>query len=333
MLSGPSLAGQKSFVGSGTGSGSLLLRRPSLTAAELETQRQLQSQGQGQSGPSTSTPPAVAPSPTKAKPKTSPQIPTGTFSAKVKQNGDVRKVSDDKRIRKERAAQFHFMKTVKPVLKRWRERAAGHLKWAKAVERSDAYSKKVREQKSRGEIQHVNGKKRRESSGHEDEEDTQSDRSSRASREEKRKVRRRTSKKGEAPYTDEELADRLREVSVTLYLSLCRISRSLYVRFQNHEQHEQRWKRGSLLDAARSHIISIAEGFLFDYRIWLSTNPDNDETAIWVDRKFDVPKSGQWFADSVFSIPLKEGDLDSTSPGLIVFERTPHEGAKDAIER
>lgn len=228
MLSGPSLAGQKSIVGSGAGAGSLLLRRPSLTAAELETQRQLQSQGQGQGGPSTSTPPPVAPSPTKAKPKTSPQISTSTFSAKVKLNGDGKKAADDK-IRKERAAQFDFMKTVKPILKRWRERAAGHLKWVKAVERSDAYSKKVREQKSRGEIQHVNGKKRRESSGHEDEEDTQSDRSSRASREEKRKIRRRTSKKREEPRSDEMLADRLREVSVTFYLSLSGNSHSSYV--------------------------------------------------------------------------------------------------------
>lgn len=228
MLSGPSLAGQKSIVGSGAGAGSLLLRRPSLTAAELETQRQLQSQGQGQGGPSTSTPPPVAPSPTKAKPKTSPHISTSTFSAKVKLNGDGKKAAGHK-IRKERAAQFDFMKTVKPILKRWRERAAGHLKWVKAVERSDAYSKKVREQKSRGEIQHVNGKERRESSGREDEEDTQSDRSSRASREEKRKIRRRTSKKREEPRSDEMLADRLREVSVTFYLSLSGNSHSSYV--------------------------------------------------------------------------------------------------------
>lgn len=52
-----------------------------------------------------------------------------------------------------------------------------------------------------------------------------------------------------------------------------------------------------------------------------------------MDRKFDVPKSGEWFADNVFSISLKEGDTDSASPGLIVFERTPHEGAQDDIER
>ncbi|OBZ73222.1 hypothetical protein A0H81_07192 [Grifola frondosa] len=32
-----------------------------------------------------------------------------------------------------------------------------------------------------------------------------------------------------------------------------------------------------------------------EWRIWLSMNPGNDQTAIWLEHKFDVPASGDWF--------------------------------------
>lgn len=222
MLNGPSLAGKNSFVASGAGSGSPLIRRPSLTAAELEAQRQLQSQGQSQPGSSTPTPPAavpaVAPSPTKAKAKTSPQIPTKVSPSKVKVNGDSRKAAGDKRSKQEKAILFDLMRTAKPIFRRWREMAAGHLEWAKAVERSDVYSRKVRNQRSRREMKHTNGKKRRESFEDEEEEGAQSERSSRHSWEERRKIKRRTLTRATNPRTDEQLAVRLREVGVVLNL-------------------------------------------------------------------------------------------------------------------
>jgi nuclear mRNA export protein SAC3 len=76
---------------------------------------------------------------------------------------------------------------------------------------------------------------------------------------------------------------------------------------------------------------------LLDWRIWLSMNPDRDGTAIWLEKKFDVPSSGQWESEYVFSIPLSVGPSSSTSatpsPGIIIFECTPLEGVTDELER
>ncbi len=72
------------------------------------------------------------------------------------------------------------------------------------------------------------------------------------------------------------------------------------------------------------------------WRIWLSTNVENDGTAIWLDRKLDVPGAGQWVSKVVFSIPLdsrpQQPELPE-SPGLILFERTPLGDIDDPIER
>lgn len=72
------------------------------------------------------------------------------------------------------------------------------------------------------------------------------------------------------------------------------------------------------------------------WRIWLSTNAENDGTAIWLDRKLDVPGAGQWVSKVVFSIPLDskpEASTSPESPGLILFERTPLGDIDDPIER
>jgi hypothetical protein len=70
----------------------------------------------------------------------------------------------------------------------------------------------------------------------------------------------------------------------------------------------------------------------FDYCLWLSLNPENDSTAIWVERKFDMPNAGAWASERVFSIPLVPGAA-SRSPGLVVFECTPSYGVDDEIEK
>lgn len=64
-------------------------------------------------------------------------------------------------------------------------------------------------------------------------------------------------------------------------------------------------------------------------------NPESDATAIWLEQKFDVPDSGNWESDSVFSMPLAKGEASRSqgSPGVIVFECTPLEGVQDEIER
>jgi len=62
-------------------------------------------------------------------------------------------------------------------------------------------------------------------------------------------------------------------------------------------------------------------------------NPESDGTAIWLERKFNIPASGHWSSETIFSIPLGNGGDSPVSPGLIVFERTPVEGITDEIER
>jgi len=64
-------------------------------------------------------------------------------------------------------------------------------------------------------------------------------------------------------------------------------------------------------------------------------NPDSDATAIWLERKFDVPASGSWASESVFSIPISSVDGPPTSgyPGLIVFECSPLGDITDDLEK
>ena len=73
------------------------------------------------------------------------------------------------------------------------------------------------------------------------------------------------------------------------------------------------------------------------WQIWLSMNPESDATAIWLERKFDIPASGSWASDSIFAIPLSpevlSGSTVSGSPGVIVFECTPLGDVADNLEK
>lgn len=113
--------------------------------------------------------------------------------------------------------------------------------------------------------------------------------------------------------------------------------RTFYVLFhQNHEEHEQRWAKGSFLQAIRKNVAKLNPATLkLPWNIWLSMNPESDATAIWLERKFDVPASGAWASETVFSIPLSSaGGLDSVGyPGLIVFECTPLGDVTDELEK
>lgn len=102
---------------------------------------------------------------------------------------------------------------------------------------------------------------------------------------------------------------------------------------QNHEEHERRWAQGSFLQCIRQHIKHRAGVYPRSWCVWLSMNPESDGTAIWLEKKFDVPASGQWDSELIFSIPLATSDSSEGWPGLLVFECTPLEGIKDEIER
>jgi hypothetical protein len=105
-------------------------------------------------------------------------------------------------------------------------------------------------------------------------------------------------------------------------------------RHQNYKENERRWIKGSFLQAVRTHIKSEYGSTLPKWRIWVSMNLENDGTAIWLEHKFDAPESGRWESENVFSIPLREKDVSSsTSPGMIVFECTPLGHVSDELER
>lgn len=70
------------------------------------------------------------------------------------------------------------------------------------------------------------------------------------------------------------------------------------------------------------------------WRTWVSLNPDNDSTAIWLEKKFNIPASGNWIPSStIFGIPIggPEGADASVPehPGLVVFECSPLDGLEE----
>lgn len=109
--------------------------------------------------------------------------------------------------------------------------------------------------------------------------------------------------------------------------------------FQNQEEHQRRWAQGSFLRTVRKRVAELSpdEESHAAWRTWLTLNTENDGTAIWLEHKFDLPHSGEWISDSVFSMPAiphnGDGRLSLGSPGLVIFERSPLEGIPDSIER
>ena len=72
-----------------------------------------------------------------------------------------------------------------------------------------------------------------------------------------------------------------------------------------------------------------------EFRVWISLNQVHDGTAIWLEKKFNIPDAGKWETEIVFSVPLAgevAPDADGF-PGLILFECTPLEGVDDELER
>ena len=107
---------------------------------------------------------------------------------------------------------------------------------------------------------------------------------------------------------------------------------------QSHEEHQKRWARGSFLKAIRVRVIVGAPDGVYppQWRVWLSTNSESDATAIWLEHKLDVPDSGEWLTDKVFSIPVLPKTRNPPSPGcpgLILFERTPLEDLDDDLQK
>jgi len=102
---------------------------------------------------------------------------------------------------------------------------------------------------------------------------------------------------------------------------------------QNHEENERRWATGTFTRSLRERLER--EHLPPDWLVWLSINQDNDGTAIWLQRKFDVPSSGTWLSDKIFQIGPATSTVgaEGGAPGLIVFECTPFEDLDDELEK
>ncbi|KAF8814570.1 hypothetical protein BYT27DRAFT_7249958 [Phlegmacium glaucopus] len=200
---------------------------------------------------------------------------------------------------------------VKNCFKRWLKVAVDKAAWLEACQHGDAYREKLHNRSLPApQLSLTNGKRRMSDTGI-------------ASGEvnsppaQRKRARRRISSQYHPPRTDEELAKRFKE---------------------NHEEHELRWAQGSFLQVVRKHVNTRwAATSQLPWQIWLSMNPESDATAIWLERKFDIPVSGSWASDSIFTIPLSSevsnGSTASGSPGMIVFECTPLGDVADNLEK
>lgn len=69
------------------------------------------------------------------------------------------------------------------------------------------------------------------------------------------------------------------------------------------------------------------------WNVWLGLNQNNDRTAIWLEEKFDVPSTGFWESEAIFSIHMRAKSREPFYPGLIIFECTPLDDIPDELER
>lgn len=202
--------------------------------------------------------------------------------------------------------------SVKKYFKLWMKKATDHAIYTEALRRSETYKEKIHRHRLSSSVSSIEDKERPS--------EAKKRRMSSSSTPEPvsgKRSRRRISSDYRPPVSDEELARRLKE---------------------NHEEHQRRWARGTFLEAIRHRVRTATadEDYPPEWRIWLSTNTVNDGTAIWLETKFDVPESGEWHAEGIFSIPVLpkiDNPPSPGAPGLIVFERTAMDGVGDVLER
>ncbi|PAV15040.1 SAC3 domain-containing [Pyrrhoderma noxium] len=201
--------------------------------------------------------------------------------------------------RRDKADFFRRTRGLIPELfKIWREKTDKEVEWKMACKRDEEYRKKKKGTSSS--LTKSSSYKRQRSASDAAQEQTR----------DRRRVRRvsNTSK----PIDDEELVQRLQ---------------------QNKEENERRWARGSFVKVIQTYVQSQHGSIPSNWSVWLCMNADNDQTAIWLEKKFDVPNSGVWESEAVFSILVSPRPSMECFPGLIIFECTPLDGVDDEIER
>ncbi|KJA18922.1 hypothetical protein HYPSUDRAFT_44772 [Hypholoma sublateritium FD-334 SS-4] len=250
---------------------------------------------------------------------TAPALPSP--SEKGKDSVHTMYDADDTEVQKERALAFARRSVlVRSAFERWVQRATDRAAYLEARRHDEEYRAKLHRARADGRAgalelaragngMSVDKKRRVSTNGTAGDEHHHGQAPMK-----KRAARKRVSGDYRAPRTDEELARRFKE---------------------NHEEQELRWAKGSFLQMIRRAVGKLNAATLkLPWNIWLSMNPESDGTAIWLERKFDVPASGAWVSEAVFSIPLATGGPDTAGyPGLIVFEATPLGDVSDELEK
>ncbi|KAI0074886.1 hypothetical protein K474DRAFT_1664883 [Panus rudis PR-1116 ss-1] len=197
--------------------------------------------------------------------------------------------------------------TVKTAFHRWLKKAIDKAAWEEACRRSEAYQEQIRRERLSSSVsvrptRRASPPKRRRASLDGIVDSAQS------------KRKRRRTLGDHKPLNDDELAKQLQ---------------------LNHEENQKRWTRGSFLKSIRDSLSAKMDPqAIAELDIWLSLNGENDSTAIWLEHKFALPDSGRWLSENIFSIAASPGASSSTSsPGVIVFERSPLGEVEDPIER
>lgn len=204
---------------------------------------------------------------------------------------------------KEKAVRFKRRGVlVKNCFSRWRQKLMDQVEYLEAVRRGSEYSKKLqaeRELSASTSVSSSGDKKRRDPGMSPD-------------AAQRKRARKRQSAKYAPPRTADDLIRRLQE---------------------NHEENERRWATGTFTRSLRERHRK--ENLPSNWFIWLSINQDNDGTAIWLQRKFDVPSSGTWLSDKIFQISSATPTVgaEGGTPGLIIFECTPFEDLDDELEK
>ncbi|TFK19237.1 hypothetical protein FA15DRAFT_689578 [Coprinopsis marcescibilis] len=194
---------------------------------------------------------------------------------------------------------------LKSAFQAWVEKAVAKAAYVEACRRDDLYREKIREEEKVRDRGGTPDKKRRISVASQPAMESP----------QRKRPRKRVSTTYQPPRTDDELVQRLKE---------------------RYADHERRWAPGTFLELIRTYVNQRIDPKRMpsSWQIWVSTNPVKDQTACWVQTKFNIPNSGGWESEHVFSIPIsKEHRQNEAHPGLIVFECTPLDGVNDEIER
>ncbi|EIW77736.1 hypothetical protein CONPUDRAFT_128686 [Coniophora puteana RWD-64-598 SS2] len=273
-------------------------------------------------------------------------------------------VSDEETRAKEKADAFRFKGVVGPCWRRWKDRSARVRVWEEACRASDAYSEKVGRERVKGRAGASPDRKRKPSVSMSV--STGSVDGSVDGSPVRKRLKNRLSGSFKPPVGDEEMARRLelnqeeqeRRWARGSFLGLLSLaferagsipsanglSNSISGRSMNGLSNSI----SSLSTSVNGHKASnLAPAGVSPYSCaWLSLNPENDGTAIWLEQKFGVPEAGRWRNTNVFQLHVEAPSSSSSSssapaptiaqefmyPAMIVFERTPAGDSSDPLE-